>query len=365
MSFAFPLRLYHTNFFTEKDRDVEQLNREGGRILRSSREDDSVRKHKAYTESFDNGLQRLKQTFKHMVSPTYQSQSSWDLYAFFVFNQNTSEGISDALLAVSEAMKRFNSAASMPDASHVELRNHISQQSLKFLKCDIPDLLQLPSGLYKNLWSSQFATSTSQGLKLSMEQTTIKFVENLTNSFSESSKSRTYYPDLLRDAFKEIAISFEESLGKEYDNRLRTRAGSVSNNVDTLSASLSTLSLSSSRDAGSGRLAGNTTPARSSSGVICYNCNQHGHYSTNCSLAKLLDLVVELGWFIVRYGYQHLGSLNSTYLREQGHPAPLCPTGRRPAWRLYGHANQGRLSPRSHGSADRNDRRSCEPENLA
>lgn len=115
-----------------------------------------------------------------------------------------------------------------------------------------------------------------------MEQTTIKFIQNFTNLFAESLKLRIYYLDLLRDAFKEFAISFEESLGKEYDNRLRTRAGSVSNNVNTLSASLSTLSLSSSRDAGSGRLAGNTTPARSSSGVICYNCDQHGHYSTTC-----------------------------------------------------------------------------------
>ena len=50
-----------------------------------------------------------------------------------------------------------------------------------------------------------------------MEKTTIRFVENLTNSFSESSKSWTCYPDL-HDAFKEIAISFEESLGEEYDN---------------------------------------------------------------------------------------------------------------------------------------------------
>ena len=174
----------------------------------------------------------------------------------------------------------------MSDASLVELSNHISQQTLKFLKDDIPDLLQSPRGLYKNLWSSQFATSTSQGLKWNMEKTTITFVENLTNSFSESSKSWTYTPDLLHDAFKEIAISFEESLGKEYDNRPRTRAESVSNTVDTLSASLSTLSLSSSRGTGSRRLAGNTTPARSFSSVICYNCDQPGHYSSNCTRPK-------------------------------------------------------------------------------
>jgi Zinc knuckle len=221
-----------------------------------------------------------------MVSPTYKSQSSWDLYAFLVFNQNTSEGICDALLAVSEAMKRFKPGTSMPDSSLVELSNHIGQKTLRFLKDDIPYLLQYPNGLYKNIWSSQFATSTSQGLKWSIEKTTIRFIENLTNSFSKSSKSWTYTPDLLHDAFKEIAISFEKSLGKEYDNHRQSRAASVSNSVDTLSASLYTLSLSSSQDAGSGRLTGNTTPARSSSSAICYNCNQPGHYSSNCTRPK-------------------------------------------------------------------------------
>ncbi|OAP60878.1 hypothetical protein AYL99_05880 [Fonsecaea erecta] len=200
----------------------EQLNRECGRVLRRSRKGDAARTHIAYAKSFDNGLRRLKQTFDHMISPTYKSQSSWDLYIFFVSHEHTSEGICDALLAVSEAMKRFKPGSSMPDASLVELSNHIGQQTLKFLKDDIPDLLQFPRGLHKNLWSSQFATSTSQGLKWSVEMTTITFIENLTNSFSESSRLWTYTPDLLHDAFKEIAISFEESLGKEYTNRQQT-----------------------------------------------------------------------------------------------------------------------------------------------
>jgi hypothetical protein len=189
-----------------------------------------------------------------MVSPAYKSQRSWDLYAFFVFEQNTSEGICDALLAVSEAMERFKPGTSMPDTSLVELSNHIGRQTLKFLKDDIPDLLQYPKGLCKNLWSSQFATSTSQGLKLSMEKITIRFIENLTNSFSESSKSWTYTLDLLHDAFKEIAISFEESLGKKYDNHRATRAASVLNSVETLSASLDTLSLSSFSRCGFGKV---------------------------------------------------------------------------------------------------------------
>ncbi|KAI4153415.1 MAG: hypothetical protein LQ340_002329, partial [Diploschistes diacapsis] len=242
----------------EKGRDGEQLNRGGGRVLPGSREDDSARKYKAYIKSFDNGLQRLKQTFKHMVSPAYESQSSWDLYAFFVFSQNTSEGIYDALLAVSEATKRFKPGTSMPDPSLVELSDHISWQTLKFLLDDIPDLLQYPKGLHKNIWSSQFATSTSRGLKWNMEESTIKFIENLTNSFSQSSKSWIYIPDLLHHAFKEIAINFEESLGEEYDDHRQNRAASVLNSVDTLGASLYPLSLSTSRDAGSAKLAGNT-----------------------------------------------------------------------------------------------------------
>ncbi|KAH8656004.1 hypothetical protein BGZ60DRAFT_472729 [Tricladium varicosporioides] len=237
----------------ERGRDGEQLSRKGGRVLRGSREDNSARKHKAYIKSFDNGLQCLKQTFDHMISPTYKSQSSWDLYAFFVFTQNTSEGICDALLAVSEAMKRVKLETSMPDSSLVELSNHIGLQTHNFLKDDIPSLLHYPKGLYKNLWSSQFATSTSQGLKSSMEKITIRFIENLTDSFSGSSKSWTYTPDLLHSAFKDIAISFEESLGKEYDNHQQTRVLNDLNSVDTLSAPFSTLSLSSSRDEGPAR----------------------------------------------------------------------------------------------------------------
>lgn len=179
----------YTNFLTGRARDDTQPDRESGRILRGSREDDSARKHKAYTDSFDNGLQRIKNIFDHMVRPAYQSQSSWDLYEFFVFEQNTLEGICDALLAVSAAMKRFELGTFMPEGSLAKLSNHIIQQTLQFFENDIPDLVQYPRGLYKNLWNSQFASRTSQGLKRSMEETTTRLVDNLISSFSESSNS--------------------------------------------------------------------------------------------------------------------------------------------------------------------------------
>ena len=226
---SFSLYQQYTNFLTGRGKDDTRLDRESGCILRGSREDDSTRKHKAYTDSFDNGLQRIKNTFDHMVRPAYQSQSSWDFYEFFVFEQNTSEGICDALLAVSAAMKRFNLGTFMPDGSLVKLSKHIIQQTLKFLEDDIPHLVQYPKGLYKNLWSSQFASSTSQGLKRSMEETTTKFVDNLTNSFSESSNSSwTHAAALLHEAFKEFAISFEDSLGKEWHNGQQSRARAIS-----------------------------------------------------------------------------------------------------------------------------------------
>jgi hypothetical protein len=74
-----------------------------------------------------------------------------------------------------------------------------------------------------------------------MENTTIRLIENLTNSFFESSKSWRYNSDLLHETFKEIAISLEESLGKECDNRQTREA----NPADNLSASISTLRLPS------------------------------------------------------------------------------------------------------------------------
>ncbi|KAH8693600.1 hypothetical protein BGW36DRAFT_301445 [Talaromyces proteolyticus] len=206
----------------EKGRDGEQLNTELGRQLRGTRADNTAKKYKAYIKSFDSGMKSLNQIFDHMLSSAYASQNSWDLYKFFVFDQNISEGICDALLAVSEAMRQFAPGTSMPESALVDLGKHISQQTLKFVKDDIPDLVQYQRGLYKNLWSNRYLTSTSRGLKQSTEKITIRFIEDLTKSFSESSTGWAYTPDLVHDAFEELAVSFEDALGREYDDRQKT-----------------------------------------------------------------------------------------------------------------------------------------------
>ena len=51
-------------------------------------------------------------------------------------------------------------------------------------------------------------------LKQSIEKITIRFIGDLTKSFSESSTGWTYTPDLAHDAFKELAVSFEDALGR-------------------------------------------------------------------------------------------------------------------------------------------------------
>jgi Zinc knuckle len=221
-----------------------------------------------------------------MVSPAYTSQSSWDLYEFFVFDQNTSEGICDVLLAVSEAMRQFAPGTSMPESALVELGKHISQQTLKFVKDDIPDLVQDQRSLHKNLWSNRYLASTSRGLKQSIEKITIRFIDDLTKSFSESSTGWTYTPDLVHDAFKELAVSFEDALGREYDDHQKTVTASAANDVAILSASLFTLSISSSQSAASATPAANTAPARSSSSDDCFNCGQPGHRPSECPHPK-------------------------------------------------------------------------------
>jgi hypothetical protein len=221
-----------------------------------------------------------------MISSAYTSQSSWGLYEFFVFDQNTSEGICDALLAVSEAMRQFAPGTSMSESAFVELGKHTSQQTLKFVKDDIPDLVQHQRGLYKNLWSNRYLASTSRGLKRSIEKITMLFIEELTKSFSKSSTGWTYTPELVHDAFKELAVSFEDALGREYDDRQKTVTASTANGVDILSASLYTLSISSSQSAASATPVTNTTPARSSSSDDCFKCGQPDHRSSECPHLK-------------------------------------------------------------------------------
>ncbi len=217
-----------------------------------------------------------------MVSSAYTSQSSWDLYKFFVFDQNTSEGICDALLAVSEAIRQFAPGTSMPESLLVELGKHISRRTLKFVREDIPDLVQYQRGPYNNLWSNRYSASTSRGLKQSIEKITIRFIEDLTKSFSESSTGWKYTPDLVHDAFKELAVSFEDSLGREYDDRQKTVAASAANGVAIRSASRYSLAVSGSQSATSATPAANTTPARSSSSDDCFKCRQPGHRSSKC-----------------------------------------------------------------------------------
>jgi hypothetical protein len=215
-----------------------------------------------------------------MMSPAYMYQSSWDLYQYFVLHQNTSEGICDALLAVSEAMRQFTPGTSMPEPALVELGKHISQQTLKFVKDDIPDLVRCQRGLYQNLWSNQFLASTSRGLKQSTEWITIRFFEDLTRSFSQLSTRSTYTPGLVHEAFKKLAVSFEDALGREYDDSQRTLAASTANGVATLSASLHKLSISDYQFAAS------ETPAQFSRSEDCFNCGQPGHWSSNCPYSR-------------------------------------------------------------------------------
>jgi hypothetical protein len=221
-----------------------------------------------------------------MVSLAYTSQSSWDLYEFFVFDQNTSEGICDALLAVSEAMRQFVPGTSMLESALVDLGKHTSQQTLKFVRDDIPDLVQCQRGLYKNLWSNRYLASTSRGLKESIEKITIRFIDDLTKSFSDLSTRWTYTPDLVHDAFKELAVSFEDALGREYDDHQKSVTASVASDVASLSASLHTLSFSSTQSTASATPVANTTPARSSSSDDCFKCGQLGSRSSECPHPK-------------------------------------------------------------------------------
>ncbi|KAL2074839.1 hypothetical protein VTL71DRAFT_8618 [Oculimacula yallundae] len=270
----------------EKGQDGEQLNTEPGRELRRTRADNTAKKYKAYTKSFDNGLKSLKQIFDHMVSSAYTSQSSWDLYQFFVFDQNTSESICDALLAVSEAMKQFSPGSLMSDSALIELGKHISQQTLEFLKDDIPDLVQYQRGLCKDLWSSRYLASTSRGLKQSIEKITARFFEDLIKSFSESSTGWTYIPELVHDAFKELAISFEDALGRAYDDQQNTVRASATNDVAILSTSLRTLSILSSQPEATAMPGTNMGPIFSSSSYDCFNCGEPGHWSSKCPRPK-------------------------------------------------------------------------------
>jgi hypothetical protein len=120
---------------------------EPGRELRGTKADNTAKKYRAFTKTFDNGLKSVKQIFDHMVSSTYTSQSSWGLYKFFVFDQNTSEGICDVLLAVSEAMRQFAPGTSVPESALVELGKYTSQQRAQVRQRRYPRSAAVSAGL--------------------------------------------------------------------------------------------------------------------------------------------------------------------------------------------------------------------------
>lgn len=216
------------------------------------------------------------------MSSSYMSQSTWELYMLFVSHQNTSEGICDALLAVSEAMGQFAPGVSMREPALVELGKHISQQTLNFIKDDVPDLLLHKRGLYDNLWSTQFLSTSSRGLKKSLEQLTMRFTDDLTNSFSESATGWTYEPHLVDNAFKELAVSFEDALGKEYDDHHPVMPANTTTAVADLSASLNGLSITSTQSPTLATSTTNTTSTRSPRTDNCFKCGQRGHWSREC-----------------------------------------------------------------------------------
>jgi Zinc knuckle len=244
-------------------------------VLRGAAKGGQQEKVERYKKSFDKGLQHIKATFDFMDSDTYQTKSPWDVYAHLVFKNNTSEGFCDALLALTE---------SMPNSGLVELGRYTSAQTRSFLNDYFPGLLQDSRNDQQRRLYSRFARSQSQGLKQDLERITTSFVKDLTLSFSVISRSWTYVPDLLYSAFKDLAVDFEKSLGKEYDlyrwnsaqrapGYVENRAQRTTNNYDPLSASLQNLSLSS---------APNWSPRRPARDLVCFKCHIPGHISRNC-----------------------------------------------------------------------------------
>lgn len=266
----------HNNIDTESGKEIGLPGLGNGPVLRSSRANSTARKYKAYTQSFNNGLARLKQIFEHLMSPGFKSESAWDLYVFFAVQNNISEGLCDTLLAVTEATRPVRCSMSMPDSELVELGKHVFNQTLKFIEDDIPGLLQCPKGLHLSLWTSLFASTTSQGFKASIESMTARFLEDLDRTFSPSGRSWTYDADFLYGAFRKITISLEESLQQEYERSSAYRTVGLPNGLDTLAASVSALSLSSSQYGGLEDSRPGASPSRPSATRDAYRRDQAG-----------------------------------------------------------------------------------------
>jgi hypothetical protein len=256
----------------------------------------------------------IKKIFDHVISSSYVSQSTWEVYTLFVFEQNASEGICDALLAVSEANRQFAYETPMREPELVELSNHISQRVLKFVVDDETPSLLRKRDPHMNLRSDY----SSRGLKRSLEEIILRFRVGLTWSFSNSATGWNLTPGQSYEVFKEFAVCFENALGDEYDKHYRDLAASTTTDVDNISTSFGALSIASTESPASGRSAANkakqppltkncfrcrqyghwirecpnppvkaTTPTTSPSSPRCYNCGKVGHYSHAClSLRK-------------------------------------------------------------------------------
>ena len=252
------------------------------RELRSNTAYNTTKNYQAYKRSFDKGLKELQNVFEHMTSSAYATQSSWDLYKFFVVDRQISESICDVLLAVSEAMNRFaTNSLNLKNASE-DLGKYVSDQVYKFLENDTLTLVSFKQGKQKEVWSSRFPASRSRGLKQSMESITINFVEKLSNTFSKLPSGWTYTPDLLYGAFKELAIDFEDALGREYTNHREPTVLNPSSGIDELDTSLRSLSISKSQTSSMAKRTTRRSPRKSSSSDECFACGRLGHWSGEC-----------------------------------------------------------------------------------
>lgn len=248
-------------------------------MLRSRRPGSSACNDSAFVASFDRGLARIFGMLEHMSSTEYDEGSSQDLYDVFVAQQDVSEGICDALLAVRETTR----SADVDNAtSYRRLTNHVSDKIRGFVWTKVPGLLHRPQGINKGTWSTQFALSSSRGLKKDVESITAGFIDDLIDSFDGGAMSWSYRPDLLCRAFETFAVGFEKALGEEYSRTPRTKARDDSVTDHLLSGAFRGLSLTSPSRASAATLPNGITQSRRRADSACFGCQQPGHWIKDC-----------------------------------------------------------------------------------